>query len=212
MFPIRDLIHRRHFPVINWLIIVANFIVFFHELAVPNFNVFVDEYALIPAHFHWLSLDSYKYIIYSMFIHGGWFHIGSNMWFLHVFGDSVEDRLGHIFYLLFYLIAGFAAAFFQLLFSLGSTIPMIGASGAIAGVLGAYIVLFRQSRIQTLIFFIIILDIIYLPAWLFIGYWFLIQAFSGLGTLATFDVNQGGVAYFAHIGGFIFGYLLVGRL
>ena len=128
---------------------------------------------------------------------------------MHIFGDNVEDRLGHLNYLIFYILAGVAAVFAQYFFNLGSNIPMIGASGAISGVTGAYFVLFPRGRIKAIVpVFFGFYDIIILPAWFFLGYWFIIQIFSGVGSLVTFDINQGGVAWFAHIGGFLFGYII----
>ena len=135
-------------------------------------------------------------------------HIFSNLWFLHIFGDNVEDRMGHLNYLLFYILSGITAVFSQYFFSLGSNIPMIGASGAISGVAGAYFVFYPQGKIKALVpTFFGFYDIVVLPAWFFLGYWFLIQLLSGFGSLVTFDINQGGVAWFAHIGGFLFGYI-----
>lgn len=207
MFPLRDSTPRRRFPLFNYLIIIFTIYVFFLQLTAPDFEEFIYQYGFVPSRFDLFNFDSYRYILFSIFLHGGWFHLLSNLWFLHIFGDNVEDKLGHIFYLLFYLLAGFAAVFSQLIFNLGSNIPMIGASGAISGVAGAYFVLFKRSRIEALVpTFFGFYDVVELPAWFFLGYWFIIQLFSGFGSLVTFDINQGGVAWFAHIGGFIFGY------
>ena len=128
---------------------------------------------------------------------------------MHIFGDNIEDRLGHIRYLLFYLAAGVVAALSQYFLNPANTIPMIGASGAVSGIAGAYFVFYRKSGIEALVpTFFGLFDIIELPAWFFLGYWFFLQVFNGLGSLVTFDINQGGIAWFAHIGGFIFGYLI----
>ena len=209
MFPIRDSQPTRRFPLVNYLIIIVTVFVFLIQISAPDFEQFIYQYGFIPSRFSFSDLDSYRYIIYSLFLHGGWFHLLSNIWFLHIFGDNVEDRIGHLSYLGFYLAAGFAATFLQLLFSLGSSIPMVGASGAISGVAGAYFVLFKRAKIEALApGFFGFLHPVELPAWFFLGYWFVIQVFSGVGSLVTFDIQQGGVAWFAHIGGFVFGYLV----
>lgn len=213
MFPLRDSTPRRSFPFVNYLIIFINIFVFIKQLLAPSFEEFVYQYGFIPARFSPLEFEFYKHIFYSMWLHGGFFHIASNLWFLHIFGDNVEDRIGHIKYFLFYFSAGFAAAFLQYLVSIESVIPMIGASGAISGVAGVYFVLFRRSTIEALVpDFFGFLHIVELPSWFFLGYWFLVQVFSGLGSLVTFDINQGGVAWFAHIGGFVWGYLIAQRI
>ncbi|MCS7093277.1 MAG: rhomboid family intramembrane serine protease [Patescibacteria group bacterium] len=209
MLPLRDINRTRSFPLINYLIIFANILVFIRQLASPDFEEFIYQYGFIPAQFNFLELSSYQFIFYSIFLHGSLFHIASNLWFLHIFGDNVEDRLGHLKYLVFYLLAGCFSVLFQYSFNPGSEIPMIGASGAISGVTGAYFVLFNRSKIEALVPFFGFFQIIYLPAWFFLGYWFLIQLFSGVGSLVTFDINQGGIAWFAHIGGFIFGFWTV---
>jgi len=206
MFPLRDSTPRRRFPIINYLIILITIFVFLLQIAAPDFEEFIYQYGFVPARFNFFNLYSYQYLIYSIFLHGGIFHIASNLWFLHIFGDNVEDRLGHIFYLIFYLIGGIAAIFAQYIFSPSSTIPMIGASGAISAVAGAYFVFFKRSKIEALVPDLIgFFHIVELPSTFFLGYWFLIQVFSGLGSLVTFDLNQGGVAWFAHIGGFLYG-------
>lgn len=207
MFPIRDSTPRRRFPIINYLLIFFTVYVFFIQLAAQDFEEFIYQHGFIPAYFDFFQSESYRRILYSIFLHGGWFHLISNMWFLHIFGDNVEDKLGHFFYLVFYLSAGIFAVFSQFIFNLDSQIPMIGASGAISGVAGAYFVFFKKSKIEALVpGFFGFLHLVELPAWFFLGYWFLIQVFSGLGSLVTFDINQGGVAWFAHIGGFLFGW------
>ena len=209
MFPIRDSTPRRSFPIVNYLIIAITIYVFIIQISSPSFDAFVFKFGFVPSRFNFFDLNSYKYILYSIFLHGGLFHIASNLWFLHIFGDNVEDRLGHFWYPIFYILAGVVAVFAQLIFNLGSNIPMIGASGAISGVAGAYFVLFRHSKIESLVpTFFGFYDIIELPVWFFLGYWFVIQLFSGVGSLVTYDIQQGGVAFFAHIGGFIFGCLV----
>ncbi len=207
MFPIRDSTPRLTTPYINYIIIFSSVFVFFLQLGSSNFELFVYQYGFIPRDFNAFILSSYQPIFSSLFLHGGIFHILSNMWFLHIFGDNVEDRLGHILYLFFYLAGGFFATITQYFFATTSTVPMIGASGAISAVAGAYFVFFRKSRVQTLVALFLIWTIIDLPASVVLGYWFITQVFAGLGSLASYDLNQGGIAFFAHVGGFIFGYL-----
>jgi membrane associated rhomboid family serine protease len=142
-----------------------------------------------------------------MFLHGGWFHLIGNMLFLYIFGDNVEDRMGHFKYIIFYLISGLAAAFTQIIINIYSTIPMVGASGAISGVLGAYILFFPHSRILTLVPIFFFIQIVEIPAVIFLLIWFIIQFFSGVASLAATQ-NTGGVAFWAHIGGFVVGLIL----
>ncbi len=209
MFPLRDSTPRKSFPFINYLIILTCVYIFFLQIFSSDFEGFIYQYGFIPSRFDLFNLNSYRYLLYSVFLHGGWFHLFSNMWFLHIFGDNVEDRMGHFWYLLFYLIGGVIAVFAQLIFNLGSDIPMIGASGAISAVAGAYFVFFKRSTIEALVPDLIgFLHIVDLPSWFFLGYWFVIQVFSGLGSLVTFDITQGGVAWFAHIGGFLYGFYI----
>jgi membrane associated rhomboid family serine protease len=206
MFPLRDTQRSNSRPLITVLIIILNVVVFLHEVSLDEYsrNYFIAHYGLIPARFHsWAILS-------SMFMHGGWMHIIGNMWFLWVFGDNVEDAFGHLKYLVFYLLCGIAAAFTQVIFSPGSRLPMVGASGAIAGVMGAYLIKFPRSRIITLVFIFIFITTIEVPAGLMLAYWFIIQFFSGVGTIGYSHVSQGGTAFFAHIGGFITGMILVG--
>ncbi len=161
MFPLHDSQPTRRFPFINYLLIITTIIVFFIQISAYDFENFVYQYGFVPARFSFLDLNSYRYIFYSLFLHGGWFHLLSNMWFLHIFGDNVEDRFGHLRYLGFYLAAGFFAAFFQLIFNLGSDIPMIGASGAISGVVGAYFVFLKnqKSRQLSLLFLVFMISL-----------------------------------------------------
>ncbi|MBI4130138.1 rhomboid family intramembrane serine protease [Candidatus Roizmanbacteria bacterium] len=212
MFPLRDTRPTRTFPFVNYLIIGITIYAFFLQLSAPDFDKFLLDYAFIPTRFNFFDVDSYKYILYSIFLHGGIFHIASNLWFLHIFGDNVEDSLGHIRYLIFYLLAGTAAVFAQYIFSVDSTIPMIGASGAISGVTGAYFVLVRNSKIEALVILGFFIQRINLSSTFFLGYWFFIQLFSGIGSVSTIDPQMGGVAYFAHIGGFLFGYLFAKQI
>ncbi len=210
MFPLGDSTPRRSFPFVNYLIILVNILIFLVQLSALDFEAFVNQYAFIPSHFSFIHLDSYRFILYSLFLHGGWFHILSNMWFLHIFGDNIEDEFGHFKYLLFYLAGGVVATLSQYFLDPQSLIPMLGASGAISAVAGAYFVLFRSSTVRTLIFFFLTIDVVELPVWFFLGYWFVIQLFSGVGSLVTYQ--EGGVAWFAHVGGFIFGFLIAKML
>jgi membrane associated rhomboid family serine protease len=203
MFPIRDTQPSYSKPVVVVLLIVINILIFLFEFSLDPYsqNALIFQYGLIPDRFHFSNVFT------SMFLHGGWMHVLGNMWFLWIFGDNIEDILGHAKFLLFYLLCGVAAAMTQTYLSLDSRVPMVGASGAIAGVMGAYLVKFPRSRIYTLIFYIFIttLDV---PAWVMLIYWFAIQFFSGLGSLAA-PTAQGGTAFFAHVGGFLAGIALI---
>lgn len=212
MFPLRDSTPRNSFPFINYLIIALNIYIFFLQISAPSFERFIYQHSFIPAEFNVLNLSSYRFILNSIFMHGGIFHIVSNMWFLHIFGDNVEDRMGHIGYLLFYLTAGLAAAIAQYFIAPTVSVPMLGASGAVSGIAGAYFVFFKNSTVKTLVPLFIIWTVIELPATFVLGYWFLTQIFAGVGSLAAVDVNQGGIAFFAHIGGFVFGYLIASNI
>ena len=203
MFPIRDTQPSYSKPVVTVLLIVVNILIFLFEFSLDPYsqNALIFTYGLVPDHFRWMNVFT------SMFMHGGWMHVLGNMWFLWIFGDNIEDILGHGKFLLFYLLCGIAAALTQTYLSLDSRVPMVGASGAIAGVMGAYMVKFPQSRIYTLIFYIFIttLDV---PAWVMLIYWFGIQFVSGVGSLAA-PTAQGGTAFFAHVGGFLAGMGLI---
>ena len=208
MIPLRDENPRRTFPIINYLLIGANILGFLWELSLgPELDRAIFSVSFIPARFwvpgHW-SFDLLT-IVTSMFLHGSLMHIGSNMLYLWIFGDNVEDRLGHFRYLLFYLLCGFCATFAHAYFSSASRLPAIGASGAIAGVLGAYLILFPRAQVTTLIPIFFFITVRQLPAILILGLWFVLQLFSGVGSLGTMEDNMGGVAYFAHIGGFVMG-------
>jgi len=209
MIPIRDTLRSRTFPVVNWLIILANAAAFYYELRIgPSaLNGFIGTWGLVPERFWaepqivWMTLFS------AMFLHGGWLHIVSNMWVLFIFGDNVEDRMGGIGYLVFYLMSGVAAGLLQAFLLPGSAIPMIGASGAIAGVLGAYLVLFPRARVLSLVPIIFIFTLIEIPAMVFLLFWFASQLFSGFLSLG--GASGSGIAWWAHIGGFVFGLLSV---
>ena len=193
-------------PYVNWSIIGLCVLVFLYELILPpnQLDNFFFQYGAIPAQVSQFR-DLYT-VLTSMFLHGGWSHLIGNMLFLWIFGDNIEDATGHLPYLLFYLLCGFAAAALQIALSPNSTIPLIGASGAISGVMGAYIVLFPRGNVRVLIFFGFITQVL-VPAWVMIGLWFLLQLVSGFSTLGGADT--GGVAFWAHVGGFIAGALLV---
>ena len=189
-------------PIVTVLLIVVNMMVFFYQswLDPYELNHFMALYSLRPAHFHAVNL------ITHMFLHGGWIHVLGNMLFLWVFGESVEDILGHWKFLLFYLLCGVTAALCQVAIDPYSRIPMVGASGAIAGIMGAYLVKFPRSEVKMITWFIFIFTF-ELPAWLMLVYWFALQLFGGFGSTA--DTSQGGTAFFAHIGGFVAGIVLV---
>jgi membrane associated rhomboid family serine protease len=214
MIPLRDDNPRRTFPIVTYGLIGLNVAAFLWQLSLGrNLESALFQVAFIPARF-WLPgnwIADLLTIVISMFLHGGLLHIGSNMLYLFIFGDNIEDRLGHGRFVVFYLACGFLATLAHAVFSPGSRIPAIGASGAIAGVLGAYLLLFPHARVMTLIpifFFITIREI---PAIFILGFWFILQLFSGVGALGVTDAHDmGGVAYFAHIGGFIAGLALVG--
>ncbi len=200
MIPLGDASRRPlRFPLATVLVIAVNFLVFFFELA--GGDAFINRWSLVPANI--VAGQDWITILTAMFMHAGWVHIGGNMLYLWIFGDNVEDRFGHLQYLLFYLICGIAATFAQLAFSIGSSIPSLGASGAIAGVLGAYLLLFPQRRVTVLLGY----GVTQMPALIVIGLWFVLQLFSGIGSIAG-AADTGGVAYMAHVGGFIAGLAL----
>ena len=223
MFPIRDDQPSFSTPYVNYFIIALNLLVFiFIELPLQfqgprALNALIFQFGLIPAHVTHAVAGSGQYsfaaslltIFTSMFMHGGLFHILGNLWFLWIFGDNVEDYLGHFIYLIFYLLCGVAAAFTDIALSPTSMIPTIGASGAIAGVMGAYIVLYPKARVQTLVVLIVFFTFWWLPAWVFLGYWFFIQFVATSLTATQAHHQTGGVAFAAHVGGFIAGLVLV---
>ena len=204
MFPLRDTQPSYTKPVVTVLLIVINLLVFIYELSQPNPNRFIAHYGMIP------DLFSFQKLLTSMFLHGGWMHVLGNMWFLWIFGDNIEDVLGHGKFILFYLVCGIVAGLAQVLVDPTSRVPTVGASGAIAGVLGAYMVKFPHSRILSLVTIIIFFTTVEIPAWLMLIYWFAIQFFYGVGSIGFSHVSQGGgVAYMAHVGGFVAGALLI---
>ncbi len=216
MFPIRDTIRSRHLPWMTWLLIVVNAFVFFVEISTPRALVEQQFYlfGIVPARFthpDWaasvgLPAGSFWPFLTSLFLHGGWLHIIGNMWMLWIFGDNVEDRMGPLRFLLFYLSCGVAAGLVHLVTNTGSTVPAVGASGAIAGVMAAYFLLFPHARIVAMFpifFWPVFFEV---PAFLYLGFWFLTQFFSGSLALAS-PSQVAGIAWWAHIGGFATGIL-----
>lgn len=202
MLPIGDdNTSRKTLPVVTYAILALNILFFFAELS--QGDTFIEKWAFVPSRFLADPLGDSVTLFTAMFMHAGWLHLGSNMLYLWIFADNVEDHFGHITFAIFYLLCGLAATFAQLAFSLGSNIPNLGASGAIAGVLGAYILLFPQGKVKVLQR----RQVIQVPALIVIGIWFVMQLFSGIGSIAS-TVQTGGVAYMAHIGGFVAGFVL----
>lgn len=214
MIPLRDNNPRRSVPVVTYALIAVNVVAFLWQLSLgANLERALYQIAFIPARFwvagHW-PFDVMT-VVSSMFLHGSLMHIGSNMLYLFIFGDNIEDRLGKVRYILFYFLCGFLATYAHAIFSPASRIPAIGASGAIAGVLGAYILLFPHARVMTILPIFVFITIREIPAIIILGLWFVLQLFSGVGSLGVTDAqDMGGVAYFAHIGGFVAGMVLIG--
>ena len=209
MIPLRDNIPSSTTPVVNYFIIATCVLVFFGQLAAPGHleNLTFNPSYLLGRHAGEVPLTFVLLtILTSMFMHGGVLHIAGNMLFLWVFGDNVEDRMGHVRYLLFYLICGTIAALTHALISFFAPVPVLGASGAIAGVLGAYFVLFRGATVRTLVILVFFITVVDLPAVIFLGLWFVFQFFAGLGSLGG---PGDGVAVWAHVGGFVAGLWLV---
>jgi membrane associated rhomboid family serine protease len=212
MIPLRDTIQAKNYPVINNVLIGINTLVFLIQLTKGQaLNQFIFTYGLVPARYSVPEVSSYFSFgqqafsfLSFMFLHGGFLHLLGNMWFLYIFGDNVEDRLGHLRYLIFYLLCGWISGLFHLFINWHSQIPTIGASGAIAGVMGAYFILYPKSRILTLIPIFIIPYFIEIPAFFFLGIWFLLQFLS-----VAWAKGQGGIAWWAHIGGFIVGIIIL---
>ena len=214
MIPIRDTIRSRSFPLVNWLLIFANAAVFIFEINLSNnqLDQMIFTYGLVPARMQLANPLTWQPLFTHMFLHAGWLHIVSNMWVLYIFGDNVEDRLGMRSYLVFYLMGGLAAGLLQATLTSDPNQPAIGASGAIAAVMGAYFFFYPTAKVKTLILFVIIPWFIELPAVVFLGFWFLSQFYSGVLSLATSSgAAAGGVAWWAHVGGFLFG-LIIGPL
>ncbi len=202
MLPIGDdNTSRRIVPLVTYALIVLNVLFFLVEMS--GGDAFIMQWAFVPSRFLANPIADFPTLFTSMFMHAGWLHLGGNMLYLWIFGDNVEDRFGHVPFLIFYLLCGLGATFAQLAFSLDSNIPNLGASGAIAGVLGSYILLFPQRRIRVLLG----RGVVLMPALIVIGFWIVLQLFSGIGSIAQ-TADTGGVAYMAHIGGFVAGFVL----
>ncbi|MCC6350671.1 MAG: rhomboid family intramembrane serine protease [Candidatus Eisenbacteria bacterium] len=217
MIPLRDDNPSQSVPVVTRTLIAVNVVAFVFELSLGGaLGAFVQWWGLVPLRFSYAFAGAEPLAptlataFTSMFLHGGWIHLLGNLWYLWIFGDNVEDSLGHWKFLLFYLAGGFTAAAVHLVFNLGSPVPTVGASGAIAAVLGAYGVLFPRARVVTLVPIFVFFQIVALPALLVLGLWFVIQIFTGTLSIGA---SGGGVAWWAHIGGFVFGMavVLIGR-
>ena len=204
MIPLRALLSRQNVPMMTLIIIGLNVFCFLSEMARPPYlrDRFIEQYALIPDQLHLTTF------ITSMFLHGGWLHLIGNMWFLWVFGSHIEDVMGAGKFLVFYLISGVASAAVQFGTNLGSPVPTIGASGAIAGIMGAFLILYPRVRVVTLIILVVFITTVDIPAAFMLIYWFAVQLLSGVSSVTSVSQAQG-IAWFAHVGGFIAGILLV---
>ena len=211
MFPLYDTIRPSKFPFLNWLIVIITVYGFYLQLTTTDPEAFITQFALIPSLVDFSNPITLVPFITAIFLHGGLLHIISNMWFLIVFGDNVNDSLGYIGFILLYFAAGIVGNFVQFMFTPESSIPMLGASGAVAGILGCYYVLFPHAKIKTLVFIFFFVTLIEISAPLMLGYWFVLQIFSGAASIPMLGAEEGGVAFFAHIAGFVvglvFGYL-----
>jgi len=219
-FPLKDINPTERFPIMTIVLIAANVVVYLYEVSLgPHISAFITSWGTVPYEItHGVDLvgrapDSpvvhtetpilhYATLFSSMFIHGGFFHLLGNMLYLWIFGNNIEDRMGPIRFLVFYLLCGFVASFTHIVISPNSTIPTVGASGAVSGVLGAYLILYPHARVLTLVFLVIFIRVIMLPAGVLLVFWFIINAVSGITSLG---VRGGGVAWFAHVGGFLAG-------
>lgn len=215
MIPLRDANPTRSTPIVTYILIGLNILVFLFQLSLgPHVDRLIFRFGIVPARVTSdielldIAVLTWFPFLTSMFLHGGWMHLIGNMLFLHIFGDNVEDRCGRIRFLVFYVLCGIGASVMQIAISPGSEIPMIGASGAIAGVMGAYVFLYPRARIVTLLPLFIFFPLVELPAFLFLGIWFLMQMFSGVMSLGI-GADAGGVAWWAHIGGFGAGAILL---
>ena len=219
MIPLRDDAPRYATPYVNYFLLALNTLVFLFEVSLPpgTRNGFIFEFGVVPARLTALIQGSPAVVLVpavlsvltSMFLHASWMHLIFNMWALYIFGDNIEDYLGHFRYLLFYLLTGVAASFVHVLFNPGSRVPSVGASGAIAGVMGAYFVLYPTARVLTLVPFLFVF-FLWLPAWVVLGFWFLAQFLSGAATsIAYSSQTSGGIAFWAHVGGFLAGVVLI---
>ncbi len=218
MIPLRDANPSRGTPVVNYTIICICVLVFFYELLLgPQLNYFLYQYGLVPVRYsdpriarHFSALEQALPFVTSMFLHGGWLHLIGNMWVLYIFGDNVESAMGHGRYLAFYVLCGICSATIHLVTNFSSQVPTIGASGAIAGVMGAYFILYPRARVLTLIPIIFFFTVIEIPAYVFLAFWFVIQFFNGTFSLLSGSNTFGGIAWWAHVGGFLAGIVLLG--
>jgi membrane associated rhomboid family serine protease len=205
MFPIRDHNPSERTPVVTYALIAANVAIFLYGLMALQtdaaINRFYLDYAMIPARIS--SGEGYHTLVTSLFLHAGWAHIAGNMLFLWIFGDNLEDEMGHVQFLIFYLACGVVADLAQFAVEPGSVVPTVGASGAIAGVMGGYLLLFPKARVDIFVFLVIFIRIFPIPAWVMLGLWFALQLLHGLDSTGA----GGGVAYWAHAGGFVIGFL-----
>lgn len=208
MFPLSDTEKPSRFPFLTLLLVAANVFVFFQMLLSSNPESFVARYALIPSSITLFDYSTLLPFITSMFLHGGFFHIFSNMWFLWIFGDNVEERLGIVGFPVLYFVSGIVGSLAQYLLQTSSSVPMIGASGAVSGVLGAYFILFPHHRIRSVVFLVFIFTVINIPAGFYLFYWFILQFFQGVASIPSLSSEAGGVAFMAHVGGFVTGVLL----
>lgn len=209
MFPISDSIKSQRFPFVTLLLILINVGIFIYMVTSQGETAIINTYALTPSTISFSNPASLLTFITSIFMHGGFLHILINMWFLWVFGDNVESHLGKVKFLLLYLLSGIAGNILQYAFTPASTIPILGASGAISGILASYLVLFPTAKIRTFIILIFFFSITEIPAMLYILYWFILQLFSGIASIP--GLQNGGVAFWAHVGGFIAGLYLARR-
>ena len=209
MFPISDSVRSTKFPFINLGLILITCYVFYLQMTNPD--SFTIAYSLVPKDVNFGEYITLMNFITSIFLHGGWLHIISNMWFLWIFGDNVEGAIGHFKYLVLYLLSGIAGGLAQYFFMPGSNIPMLGASGAVAGALGAYFLLFPHHKIKTIIPIFGLLTFTNISAFIMLGYWFVLQIFSGAVSIPGVETDSGGVAFWAHVGGFVTG-LVLGKL
>lgn len=232
MIPLKDDAPRVGTPYVNYVLLILNCLVFLFEVYIgpTNRQSLVFVFGMVPARFT-VVLFNHGYVPWdlisglgaryipptaailpvftSMFLHASWLHLIPNMWFLWIFGDNVEDYLGHTLYLVLYFASGVAATVLHTLFNIGSTVPSVGASGAIAGVMGAYFVLYPRARVLTLVVPIFLVFFVWLPAWIMLGYWFVIEFLHGAATSITHNGGSSGIAFWAHVGGFLAGVLLI---
>ncbi len=217
MFPLKDDNPTKIVPIVTWTFITVNVIIFLYQISLgpKSLQLFVYQYGAIPAvvvgeqslRGNIAAIPPLLSIFTSMFLHGSWMHLIGNMWYLWIFGNNIEEAMGHLRFILFYLICGLLASATHIMSNMGSTIPSIGASGAISGVLGAYLLLYPRARVLTFVYLLFFIRLMYIPAGLILGFWFILQVLNGS---AAARQDAGGVAFWAHVGGFVAGVLLVG--